>query len=260
MIIDVHTHLGPQEPMMKTADQLVASMDTAGIDWSLAFACPINGCDNEWLYKQIEPHGKRLKGVATISPIQDDADKASLLQRRFEDGAFAALKLYLGYEHFYPTDPRLEPWYDFMSRLGKPVIFHCGDLYSEAKGARLKYSHPLVIDDVAVAHPDLKIVIAHMGNPWVKEAALVCTKNPNVYADVSGYVDGRFTQRRLEAFRRTLTEFEDISDGQGFSKLMFGTDWPICDAANYKASLKELFGNQSDDVFFATAKRVFGPF
>ncbi|MFO0764952.1 MAG: amidohydrolase family protein [Patescibacteria group bacterium] len=258
MLIDVHTHIGPQEPMMKTAAELVAAMDVAKIDLSLAFACPINGCDNEWLKGQIAVFPGRLKGVATISPIHDRPEKLLPLRRSFESGDFVALKFYLGYEHFYPDDPRLTDWYRMMSDIGKPVIFHCGDLYSEAKGALLKYSHPLVIDDVAGMFPDLKIVIAHMGNPWIKEAALVCTKNANVYADVSGYVDGAFTERRLQAFQRVLTEFEDIADAQRHSKLLFGTDWPICDSADYAKRLQSVFGPGSEAVFADTAKRVFG--
>jgi len=37
-----------------------------------------------------------------------------------------------------------------------PVMFHSGDTYSPT--GRIKYSHPIHIDDLAVDFPELKIV------------------------------------------------------------------------------------------------------
>ena len=55
---------------------------------------------------------------------------------------------------------------------------------------RLKYSHPLTLDDAASAFPDVQFVMCHFGNPFLSEAAAVMEKNPNVAADLSGLLDG----------------------------------------------------------------------
>ena len=54
----------------------------------------------------------------------------------------------------------------------------------------MKYSHPLTVDEAAVAFPDVTFVIAHCGCPWFADAAEVACKNANVCIDLSGLVEG----------------------------------------------------------------------
>jgi hypothetical protein len=54
------------------------------------------------------------------------------------------------------------------------LFLHTGDTYSTI--AKVKYAHPLLIDDVAVDHRDVKFVLAHFGNPWLLDTAEVSTK------------------------------------------------------------------------------------
>ena len=68
--------------------------------------------------------------------------------------------------------------------MGLPVLSHLGAQPSPR--AMLKYSLPLLIDEIAQVFPDLKFIMAHMAHPWQRDCALVLRKHPNVYADVSG--------------------------------------------------------------------------
>lgn len=234
-------------------------MDAAGVDISVVFACPFNGCTNNWLRKEIQGHTDRLKMVATLNPLETFPLDRGQLRDLLRSGECVGLKFYLGYEHFYPTHERLKPYYDILSEFQRPAIFHTGDCYSEVGGARLKYAHPLAIDDVACDYPDMRIIIAHMGNPWIREASLICAKNPHVYADVSGYVDGRFTLERYKAFIRRLEEWCDISDRQGVSKLIFGSDAPICNLADYVNTMRGLLSEDKHQQLFSdTARMLFG--
>ncbi len=142
-----------------------------------------------------------------------------------------ALKLYPGYEFFYPGDACLRPYLEPLVAHGLPAIFHSGDLYSKVRKTKLKYCHPLEIDDLAAELPDLKIVIAHLGYPWMRDAAQVCSKNPNVYADLSGLVEGRFENGGAADVREYLAEFARFCRNPG--KLLFGTDWPIAHQGDY---------------------------
>ena len=99
-----------------------------------------------------------------------------------------ALKGYLGYLHFEPAHANYRRYYELAAKYKLPVMFHTGDTYSPK--AKLKFAHPLGVDEVAVDHPDTRFLICHIGNPWVTDAAEVIYKNMNVWADLSGLVVG----------------------------------------------------------------------
>ena len=117
-----------------------------------------------------------------------------------------------------------------------PVMFHSGDTY--APTGRVKYSHPIHLDDVAVDNPDLKIVICHVGNPWIKDCMEVVYKNKNVHADFSGLVLGDFSDK----FERYMKkEIEEMITYAGDPKyLLYGTDWPISNMSSYLKFMDQL--------------------
>ncbi|HLB01381.1 MAG TPA: amidohydrolase family protein, partial [Bacteroidota bacterium] len=84
-----------------------------------------------------------------------------------KEGSVRGLKLYPGYEPFYPHDRKFDPVYEFAAKHGVPVMIHSGDTYSPS--GKVKYSHPLQIDEVAVDHPGVNFVICHIGNPWIRD-------------------------------------------------------------------------------------------
>lgn len=242
MIIDCHTHLGRNEHIKGTAKELLKSMDAAHIDKALVFAGEMNDCPNEWMIEQIKPYKDRLYGVAAYEhPHFRYVD----FKKMVEDNGLVGVKFYTGYDHYYPIDlyenrgekPVSSYFYnpiEICSELQIPAIFHCGDCLNSVKDAKLKYAHPLNIDEPAVDYDDVKFIIAHMGYPWQRDAAEVCYKNSNVYADISGFVYDKFTKVDEIKFKKVVTEFLDISSSD---KLLFGTDWPI---SNQKAYLKAL--------------------
>jgi predicted TIM-barrel fold metal-dependent hydrolase len=90
---------------------------------------------------------------------------------------------HLGYLQFGPEHPNYVPYYEIAARYHLPVIVQTGDNWSTK--AKVKYAHPLRMDEVAVDHPEVRFVLAHFGNPWLIDAAEVVFKNPNVWADLS---------------------------------------------------------------------------
>lgn len=238
MIIDCHTHIGPYFNF--TVDDLLKSMDEAEIDKSLVFAGEMFDAPNEWLLKQIAPHKDRLLAVAAAHPMKldkmfDIQDEAKKISHWYGEGKIVACKFYTGYDHFYPGDRMMEDYLMDFEDVGCPAIFHMGDCLNSVKCAKLKYAHPLGIDDVAVDYPGMNFIIAHMGYPWHRDAAEVCYKNKNVYADISGFVYGDFTDKDTKNFEKVLHEFCDIAGDS--SRLLFGTDTPI---SNQKAYMKFL--------------------
>jgi predicted TIM-barrel fold metal-dependent hydrolase len=227
MIIDCHTHIGRNEHINASVDELLLSMDKARIDKSLVFGGLMNDCPNDYLIEQVDLHRDRLYAVAAYHH-NHEWEYPGYFQQLYKDKKIVAVKFYTGYDHYYP-----EAVGDYLyacEEVGCPVIFHCGDCLNTVKTAKLKYAHPLLIDDVAVNFPKLKVVIAHMGYPWHRDAGEVCYKNDNVSSDISGFVYGSFNEEDKAKFRRVLSEFVDVS-GQG--RLLFGSDWPISNQKSY---------------------------
>lgn len=237
MIIDSHAHIGRNEHINASVDELLLSMDKSKIDKALVFAGKINDIDNEFLYKQIS--GKdRLHGVLACH-INDAKYDRDLLRDLLNDPKIVGVKFYLGYEHWYPDNSKIYEVLDYIQYKKKVAIFHCGDCLSSIGNAKLKYAHPLGIDDPAVDFPELKIVIAHIGFPWQQETAEVCYKNKNVYSDISGFVYGDFSFSDKIKFKKVISEFLAICPS---NKLLFGTDYPISNQKSYLTALDDSFG------------------
>lgn len=238
MIVDAHTHISFNPETVATVPGLLAAMDQAGIDKALVFAAHIFDCGTEKLLDAIQDHRDRLCAIGSTTQGRLLEDEWSEINRWFREGAIHGLKLYTGYEHFYPSDRRFSGVLDLCEKYNRPVIFHSGDTFCKHKQAKLKYAHPLHIDDLATDRPNLKIVIAHLGFPWHRDAAEVVYKNQNVYADCSGFVYGKFTEADKLRFARVMAEFVDIAGND--DKILFGTDWPISDPSSYVEVLRDL--------------------
>src|SRR5258706_13532955 len=126
MIIDAHTHIELKE---NTTKDLLASMDNAGIDYALLIASsaplPDNGPTTEQVI-QICDENPRLKAIGCIEYKHISAEQIEKLVSYLKEGEIYGVKLYPGYEDFYPLDEKLFPLYEQCQELKKPVIFHTG--------------------------------------------------------------------------------------------------------------------------------------
>lgn len=262
MIIDAHTHIHLPGHAGKAVPELLKAMDTAQVDMAAVFAGCINGLPTETVLKETEAHQDRLFVVGSVSPIMEGYQvPPAQVDEWLDSGRVRALKFYTGYEHFYPHDPRLTPYMELLVKYGRPVIFHLGNLYSEIPGALLEYSQPLPIDRLAVKHPDLTIVMAHMASPWIVTAAEVCYKNANVYADCSGYVYGAFGLNQYRRFLDAWKTFDDGTEDGAADKILYGSDWPISDMRSYVATVQmccDTDETKHAKVFSENARKLFG--
>jgi predicted TIM-barrel fold metal-dependent hydrolase len=184
--------------------------------------------------------------------MADDIDMAGqlgTLRQLFQDSKIIGLKLYPGYQYFYPSDNRVDDFAKLCIEFNKPMVIHSGDVYDLDGEAILKYANPIHVDDLAVRFPELKIVIAHFGFPYLLECANIVSKNKNVYTDISGTITDDITeeesQRLFNQYKsdllRVLNYFPEIKN-----KIMFGTDYGSEDVTSREA---ELFLRLVDDIF-----------
>lgn len=257
MIIDSHTHVKDKP---HTAKDLLSSMDEAGIGYAMLIAdsAPLgDGMTTDQVIKICE-ESPRLKAIGNIEYKTLDNNQIQTLVDYLKEDRIHGVKLYPGYEDFYPLDEKLFSFYEQCQKMGKSIIFHTGTLQAGSAG-RLKQVHPLNIDELANKFPELKIVMAHFGNPWVIDAAVVIAKNKNVYVDLSGYFTeyASIPKEEINFFVQDLMYLRNFVGD--FKKCLFGTDWPLYSQKEYLEVVKSLpmTDEEQDLVFSQNAKTLF---
>lgn len=274
-IIDCHMHFSARGIFDKTAenigvkctlDELEKQFEKNNIVLSIGM-----GVDKSGEYPNTNPqiiyHGEKIfppfmmqcLGVDTsVITKENISDVLARFEAKLDEETTAGIKIYTGYQPFYATDDIYKPFYKLAQKYDVPVVFHMGDTANSM--GRLKYSHPLIVDDVAVDFPRVKFVIAHCGTPWVADAVEVAAKNKNVYIDLSGLMEGKFAAKeQIEHFKPYLDVFRTWFNYLGnYKKLMYGSDWPLVDFASYIEVIKSIVPQSAyEDVFYNNAVRVF---
>lgn len=196
---------------------------------------------------------KRIIGIGGINPNRLSSKSIKNIRKCLSMRVLRGLKIYLGYFWKYPFDKVYNKVYDLAEKYDCPVIFHTGDtLGSAVSKPLLKYAQPLTIDELAVARPNLKIIVAHAGYPWVMDAAEVAYKNKNVYIDISGWAFGsNFDKNNVRRIR-------EIIDYLGPDKILYGTDWPLVKMKMYLAFFKKAIPKKyHKKIFYENAKKLF---
>jgi predicted TIM-barrel fold metal-dependent hydrolase len=157
---------------------------------------------------------------ASIDPARG-AEGVREARRLVESGRVKGLKLHPPVQQFFPNDPIAYPLYEVFAEAKLPVLFHTGHSgigtgMRGGGGIRLKYGHPMPIDDVAVDFPDMPIILAHPSFPWQDEAISICLHKPQVYIDLSGWSPKYFSPTLVQ-YAGTLLKH----------KVLFGSDYPL---------------------------------
>jgi predicted TIM-barrel fold metal-dependent hydrolase len=195
----------------------------------LALDAPSTGFNvpNEYVAQYVQGNPTRLFGFASIDPQREEPER--LLEAAVKEYKLKGLKLAPFYQDFHPLDRHCYPLYAKAQQLRLPIMWHQGTSFVQ-KGP-LEKSRPVYLDPVARSFPDLKMIIAHMGHPWMGETISVVRKNPNVYTDISAL--GR---RPWQMYNGLIEAIEyGIED-----KLLFGTDFPFFTIEETIESLQNL--------------------
>jgi uncharacterized protein len=168
---------------------------------------------------QAARHSDVLIPFASVDP-HDGAAAVDKLRELVAAGA-RGLKLHPSLQGFSPDDPAIWPLYAAAAELGVPIVFHTGQTGIGAglpggRGIRLRLSDPMLLDDVAAAHPGLTVIMAHPSVPWQDAAISIATHKANVYIDLSGWSPKYFPPALVRAANGLLKH-----------KVMFGSDYPL---------------------------------
>jgi uncharacterized protein len=238
-IIDAHVHCSGKRKgdllrpyarlngLRYDLEELLEQMEESGVVRALLLSPPMAGgkpLPNPQVVRLCERSRDALFPVFTVEP-EKGAVREALALAKEERGLVKGFKVWLGYRRVFAGDEVFAPLYDYAEEHGLPVLFHTGDTATST--GSLVHAHPLTLDEVANEREGLKIVVCHLGNPWVLDAAELLYKHPNVFADISGLVVGGGGYRTEYARMLAQRISEAAYYAGGAEKLVFGTDYPV---------------------------------
>ena len=160
-----------------------------------------------------------LGGFAGVDPWKGEMAVAEI-ERASKELGLIGVKFQAAVQGFFPNDQRFYPLWETCQALGLPVQFHTGTTgigpgLPGGMGIKLKYCHPMHLDDVAADFPNLTIIACHPSWPWQEEMIAVLTHKANIYNELSGWSPKYFS----ESLKREI-------GGRLQDKFMFGSDYP----------------------------------
>lgn len=262
MIIDSHMHIGRADLLAEdvvqflkgkglweamsqkmTPEGVIEALDEGGIDKGVIFPLTFNPPDGMWqkmndlTASYVEVYPKRLIGYSIINPL-DIEGSLKELERAFDTLGFKGLKFHPSMQEFYCNDPALDPIFAYCEAREKPILFHTG---ASLPSHPDKYSQPMLLDEVAVRFPDLRIILAHSGRPFYQEAALLLRKHSHVYVDMCA---NRGRTGGTALLEMALTFIKIYADG--LKKTLFASDFPVFSPAE---TMRDLIGIQKSPRF-----------
>tara|TARA_Y100000034_G_scaffold79725_1_gene95672 strand:- start:6776 stop:8605 length:1830 start_codon:yes stop_codon:yes gene_type:complete len=233
-IIDFHTHISlnklPQILYKESANinDLQDEMKENNITHSVILADYTKTKKNQITNKKLIELTKDMKNIfrfGSLDIVNNFEQGFDELKKLINEKQLQGIKLYPGYQEFYPDDNKINILYNFAEYKNIPIMFHSG--YQASKNKLSEYSHPRYINNVAKRFPKLRIIIAHLGFPWHEETKKVILSNKKVYTDISGLMISikKTPEEKIEIIAKKLREF--IISISNFEKILFGSDFPI---------------------------------
>ena len=175
---------------------------------------------NEEIADLAAQHPDVLIPFGSIDPARGVAGIRAA-RRLVESHGVRGFKFHPSLQDFLPNDRRVYPLYAELESLGVPALFHTGQTGIGAglpggRGIKLRYSDPMLLDDVAADFPGLTVIMAHPSVPWQDAAIAVAQHKANVYIDLSGWSPKYFPPQLVRAANTMLKR-----------KVLFGSDYPL---------------------------------
>ncbi|HXP94343.1 MAG TPA: amidohydrolase family protein [Candidatus Binatia bacterium] len=177
-------------------------------------------CSNDFVAAMRKRHPERIiHAWAAVDPFKGEG---ALREARhaIEDLGMLGFHFHPIMGHFAVNDRRFYPLFEVIDALKVPVMIDVGTTGMGAgmpggMGAKIRDAHPSAIDELAADFPNLTIVAAHPGWPWVDEMTAVALHKGNVYWELSGWAPKYFPPQLKVDIRSRLKD-----------KVMFGSDYP----------------------------------
>ena len=249
MIVDVHTHVWERpahlsdafiddakaaagaayKPIEVDLDEHWRAMEPVDRAIVLGFRARHVGVlvPNEYVAEYVGRHPEKLIGFCSVDP--NDADAIDQLDDAVTRLKLRGLKVGPIYQNIHPQDERFMALMGRAEALGVPVLIHQGTTF--CSNVSLELANPILLQPIALKFPKLRMLIAHMGHPWIAETLVLIRKHPHFYSDISAlyYRPWQFYNALVLAMEYGVLD-----------KLLFGTDYPFTTPASTMAALKKV--------------------
>ncbi len=243
----------------KQEDEVVAEFAAAGVEavlvaLDLETTTGTPPCSNDYVKAMQKRHPDRIiHAWAAVDPFKGEI--------AIQEAKHAITGLGMLGFHFHPimghfavNDRRLYPLFEVINALKVPVMIDVGTTGMGAgmpggMGAKIRHAHPSCIDELAADFPELTIIAAHPGWPWVDEMTAVALHKGNVYWEMSGWAPKYFPAQLKIDIRARLQD-----------KVMFGSDYPSIPYDRLLREWRELGYADAvmEKIFHANAERILG--
>jgi uncharacterized protein len=201
------------------------------VDSELATGHPT--LSNEEIAEAAAEHPDVLVPFGSIDPARGQSGVRQARRLVTEYGV-RGFKFHPSIQAFEPNDRRVYPLYEELQSLGVPALFHTGQTgigsgLPGGRGIKLRYSDPMLLDDVAADFPGLTIIMAHPSVPWQDAAISVAQHKANVYIDLSGWSPKYFPPQLVRAANTLLKR-----------KVLFGSDYPLISPERWISDFEKL--------------------
>lgn len=260
-IIDMHTHVFPDELAEKTMNflakeaqteaflngtvsDLKRSMDESGITLSVNQPIATKPSQvrsiNNWA-KEIEDSS--IMSFGTIHPHYEDFKEEIM---RIKKMGIRGIKIHPDYQKFYPDDEAVFPIYECLAENGMIILFHAGidiGLYPPV------HATPERLAKVLDAFPTIKLVAAHLGGYKCWDEVEEFLVGRDLFFDTSYVIDYMDPKRFIRIMRE-----------HGFDKILFATDSPWKPQAGEVKKISGLSVPETakEDIFYRNAVRLLG--
>jgi len=240
-------------------EEVVEEFTTAGVE-ALLVALDLETtagtppCSNDFVSGMQKRHPDRIiQCWAAVDPLKGEIALREA-QRAVQELGMLGFHFHPIMGHYAVNDKQLYPLFEIINSLKVPVMIDVGTTGMGAgmpggMGAKIRHAHPAAIDELAADFPNLTIIAAHPGWPWVDEMTAVALHKGNVFWELSGWAP-KYFPAQLKA---------DIA-GRLRDKVMFGSDYPSIpydrlfrewDELGYSDEIKER-------IFHGNAERILG--
>lgn len=189
---------------------------------------------NCWVKEFIEERSElTIHPFGAVHPEDDDLDRT--ITETLDEMDFPGFKIQCSVMGISADDPRLDPIAEALVERGKGLVIHTGTAPEEDGTGGIEYFRPFM-----KKHPDLKVLVPHLGMMEFEEFAALLPEHDNLYFDLSATLNPRY-DFPWETFKSYLDDFPN--------RFLFGTDLPLNETRPPRLIRKLLDRNWDPSVY-----------
>jgi predicted TIM-barrel fold metal-dependent hydrolase len=207
---------------------------------------------NQYVAETIRKYPDKFIGFGSVDP-RDGMTAVREIERIVRDLGLKGLNLQPWVYGLPPNNKKYYPLYAKCTELGIPVTVHVGINFSLDRCMRV--GRPLYLDEVAHDFPELKIILNHVGWPWVNESVAVAWRNPNIYLEIGG-IAPKYIAMQGTGWEPLLTYANSLLQ----DRVLFATDWPVISFQRAVNEIKEwpVKEEVKEKIFYKNAQHILG--